>query len=441
VSLYHLINIDRNVDVDNKNYTKSEEKIKKKLKKKVEKKQIKKSKTNHNSLNSLLNDNSISFINNYFNKNESKIFNIKRNNIKYNKTQISLNPYEKIKKQKINSNSNAKSSKSHLMTSLEEKEMKELEECCFRPKINKPKKLLRNIYSFNSFQNLNTNNLSLTNKRIKESRFEKLYNDKEKYKMSKEIKSIELENIASSKVTFFPEIKNKIIRLNSDENFFKRQEKFLQNKQKHSAEIKKNIDTKYENICSFNPKISNYKFIPISNKEKSNKNIFIRLYQDSKKRLDSQAQLEIEKMNKIVDLSNILNPDKNFDIDTINRLYENKEKQNVIIKTKEKVEKEEGITFKPNIVKNCFFKNINANFFKRNQIMNNINHRSNNCEEENKKQQETFIKKYNKNEYTKEQRKKIISNIINRLYNDSMQIKRSSNNIINKNTRSAKSFL
>ena len=329
------------------------------------------------------------------------------------------------------------------MTSLEEKEMKELEECFFRPKINKPKKLLRNINSFNSFNSFQKlNNLSLTNKRIKESRFEKLYNDKEKYKLSKELKSIELENIASSKVTFFPVIKNKITKLNnSDENFFERQEKFLQNKQKHSAEIKKNVDIKYENICSFNPKISNYKFIPISNKEKSNKNIFIRLYQDSKKRLDSQAQLEMEKMNKIVDLSNILNPDKNFDIYTINRLYENKEKQNVIIKTKEKVEKEEGITFKPNIMKNCFFKNINANFFKRNKIMNNINHRSNNYEEENKKQQESFIKKYSKNEYTKEQRKKIINNIINRLYNDSIQIKRSNNNIINKSTKSAKSFL
>ena len=30
--------------------------------------------------------------------------------------------------------------RSHLMTSLEEKEMLELEECCFRPRINKPKK-------------------------------------------------------------------------------------------------------------------------------------------------------------------------------------------------------------------------------------------------------------------------------------------------------------
>ena len=36
------------------------------------------------------------------------------------------------------------------MTSLEEKEKKELEECFFRTKINKPKKLLRNINSLNS---------------------------------------------------------------------------------------------------------------------------------------------------------------------------------------------------------------------------------------------------------------------------------------------------
>ena len=40
---------------------------------------------------------------------------------------------------------------------------------------------------------------------------------------------------------------------------------------------------------------------------------------------------EIESMNKIMDLSNIIKKKKNFNFQTINRLYENKEKQLLII--------------------------------------------------------------------------------------------------------------
>ena len=47
-------------------------------------------------------------------------------------------------------------------------------------------------------------------------------------------------------------------------------------------------------------------------------------------------------------------------------------------------------------------------------------------------------KNRNRKEYSKEERKKIINNIINRLYNDSVNIKRTLNN--NNKVKSVKSF-
>lgn len=75
------------------------------------------------------------------------------------------------------------------MTSLEEKEMLELEECCFRPRINKPKK------------RKNSNN---SHKNKRQEIFEKLYRYNEKYKLAKELRAIELEKIAGQKITFIP---------------------------------------------------------------------------------------------------------------------------------------------------------------------------------------------------------------------------------------------
>ena len=454
VALYNLNNIDCNLDADNINYTKTEEEeMKNKIdyNKKKEPKINIKNKTTNNSMNE-----STSNITKNNNKNEIKLYNHHNKNknklIKRNKTQININLYKKQndinlykkynnyikqKRTRNNNNNNNKFNKSHLMTSLEEKEMIELKECFFRPKINKPKNLFRKINSFKK-----NNNLSLTNKTDQkdfQSRFEKLYRDNEKYKLSKQLKSIKLENIASTKITFIPEIKKKNKKIESEENFQKRQEKFLLKKHKHSAEIRDRIDSTYDSVCSFNPKITNYELCSTINKEKYDKKpAFLRLYQDSKKRHNSQIQLEVDQMNKIIDLSNIINPEKNFEFDTINKLYENKEKNIIINKTKKKVEEEEGTTFKPYILDNFYSRNVNGTFYERNQKF--INDRENFYEEENKKQQDSAKKNINKKEYTKQERKKIISNIIDRLYNDSIYLKRQRPNK-NNDLRNVKSFL
>ena len=70
--------------------------------------------------------------------------------------------------------------------------------------------------------------------------------------------------------------------------------------------------------------------------------------------------------------------------------------------------------------------NINNTFFERNQKL--INDRESFCEEENKKIIENEKKHIIGKEYTKEERQKVINNIINRLYNDSIHINRKSIN-------------
>ena len=88
-------------------------------------------------------------------------------------------------------------------------------------------------------------------------------------------------------------------------------------------------------------------------------------------------------MEQILDLANIINPEKNFNMNTINRLYENREMKNNIQKTRKKVEEEEGTTFKPFISENTYHKNINGTFFERNQKL--IDDRETFYGEENKK--------------------------------------------------------
>ena len=125
-------------------------------------------------------------------------------------------------------------------------------------------------------------------------------------------------------------------------------------------------------------------------------------------------------MNKIKDLSNILNPQKNFNYETINRLHENKEQKMNFQKTKKKVEEDEGVTFNPYISESSYLKEVHGNFYERNKKW--MNDRESFYEEEKKKINKKFNYNDKKKEYTKEERQKIISNIINRLYWESAQI-------------------
>ena len=160
------------------------------------------------------------------------------------------------------------------------------------------------------------------------------------------------------------------MRQNSEGNFEERQREYLNKRNKHSAELKNRINSDFEELCSFNPKITNDKgeYYQMTIKEKINKKpVFIRLYEDVKDRKNYQMQREMDKYNKILDLSNIINPQKKFNFETINKLYENKEKKDRIDKIRKKVEEEEGVTFKPYISENSYLRGVNGNFYERGQ--------------------------------------------------------------------------
>ena len=482
IALYNLINIDNNIDVDNKNKTQTEEaeEQKNKINQEQNQNQLSKkslsfadykfknssnqSKENFTKINNNKkierkasnSRNKKKSNNNKLNKSKMEInpYNFRNNKIKQNMTQqLSVNSYKNIRNKNKknystskNSNDNTKNNntsiKSHLLTSLEEKELLELEECIFKPKINNMRKYLKN-YSSKNIVNSSMN----TQKRKEEiqSRFEKLYRDNEKYKLSRQLKAIEQENAQNRKMTFIPQLKTQFreylnkYKLKSEGNFEERQQKYLIRKNKHSNEIKNEIDSLYDSICSFNPKITNSKgeYYQFKNTQKfNNKPVFLRLYEDGKDRRKYQAMAETEKINKIMDMSNILNPNKNFDYDLIDRLYENREQKTKMILTKKKVEEEEGTTFKPYISENYYSRSVNGTFYERNQKF--LNDKESFYDEENKKQQNSAKKNRNRKEYSKAERKKIINNIINRLYKDSANIKKTLNN--NNKVKSVKSF-
>ena len=429
--------------------------------------------TNNKNLRNTYNSNNsensnFKYINIYQNKNDSdkKTCNNSDNKIKSNnkyKTH-SVSRQNKINKKIINRennlNNNNFNTKTHLLSSLEEKEMIELEECFFRPKINKSRKINKKIKNENYKSN---SQKDILNKKQHQQVFEKLYKYNDKYKLSKEIRTIELEKIEGKKITFIPETNlrksnnkrnnnNKLLitnsninndnknikknknRVKSEENlnlnFIERQKNYLIKKRKHSVEIKNQLDSIYNEICSFNPKINTEKNkshyntnIKTNTKNNKDETVFKRLYQEGKKRLNNRAQKEQKNIENIIYMSNIINPEKNFDMNTINKLYENKKMKNNIIKIRKKVEEEEGTTFKPFISENPFTKNINGTFFERNQKL--INDRETFYDEENKKIALNDKKNIIGKEYSKEERQKVIKNIINRLYNESSFIKKS----------------
>ena len=469
ISKYNIVNIDNNVDIDNKNMTKSEEEERaksnsisfgniilknncnngdegeKNIKKKISPKNIKKPK-NTNKNNNINKNKGKSSINPYIYRNNTK-------NINQIKKEINLNSYKTINTNNItnnirkqtnrsqyssNNNNNSSirnsSKKNNLHTSLEEKEIKELQECTFKPKINNLIKITKRTLSQNDINSsliIKNNNDNSNNQKREEEiqlRFEKLYKDNEKYKLSKEMKAIELEHMMSRNAPFIPNIKKKFkkrlykMRQNSEGNFEERQREYLNKRNKHSAELKNRINSDFEELCSFNPKITNDKgeYYQMTIKEKINKKpVFIRLYEDVKDRKNYQMQREMDKYNKIMDLSNFINPQKKFNFETINKLYENKEKKDRIDKIRKKVEEEEGMTFKPYISENSYLRGVNGNFYERGQKL--LNDRESFYEEENKKYNEGYRNSVDKKAYTKEERKQIINNIINRLYNDFVQ--------------------
>ena len=339
---------------------------------------------------------------NYENNNNNKM---RKPDLKY----IYKNLYQRNISKKDNG-------KNKLLTSLESKELEDLKECTFKPRIN-------NILISSMKQSRSqTKNKSRDNI---ESIFERLYKDEEKNKLSKELRTIDREYTIGKKFSFTPNINGKlknIYRYQQHKNFAQRQREYMEKIDKKREDLRGKIDSEFDLICSFNPKITNEKgeYYIIKNKKKeknmAKSSVFRRLYKDVEKRQELREQKEKENIDKFNEMANYLTLDKKVnDTSLIERLFDNR-KEDIINKTREKVEKEEGITFQPDIGDNDYIQNINSNFMERNEDW--IIRRNNFIEEENAKQLENLRNNGigNKKKYTSEEREQIISNIIERLY-------------------------
>ena len=376
-------------------------------------------------------------------ENKNKKMEIKNNNIPFNKSRSS-NFFNK----KMN----------EILTTSDRMELLQLSECTFKPTINTAN---------NSFRISNTNSNQKTT-------FIKLYQDNEKYRIKKHLKALELEQITNRDLTFKPNIYHtpKTISHFKFDSFEERQKNFINNKKLKSIKLKTNIEKSAEQKCSFTPRINsindftsssmfnynknNYTYSNInttnSNKKNQKYNLakeenkqdnnnmnmiqknnntnnnsyyslsttksvpaHLRLYDDSKRRNSSNIQKDAEYQKLINDMAN-RSSSKNMKVnyDKLFNLYENKEGKIILEKTKLKVQKEEGVTFKPEIdINNKYLKRIYNNFYERNK-----NHSKN----EVFKEYEKFDENYKKNDkkYTQEQKKKIINNIVERLYKEPM---------------------
>ena len=322
-----------------------------------------------------------------------------------------------------------------ILTTEDKKELLQLSECTFKPSIN----------------NTANNSLLITNANSEfHSTFEKLYKDSEKYRIKKNIKAIEYEHMLNKDLTFKPNLCEtpKSISNMKFEKFEIRQQNFLNYKNLIKNKLKKNIENSVETRCSFSPKINSaFDFIYSSSTNKkhnittnedknlnSNSNTnnnncesyysistvktipaYVRLYDDSKRRNNSFIQKEIEYKKSINEMAN--RTSKKFykvDYEKIRSLSGNKEKKLIYEKTRKKVEEEEGITFKPILnLNNKYIGRIKGNFYERNKI-----DKKNSIFENFTKFEEKDRKKTKK--YTEEEKKQIVSNIVKRLYNESL---------------------
>ena len=354
---------------------------------------------------------------------------------KYDSTKESINPSKKNNKKNIN----------EIPSSSTLKEQQELKECTFSPKINTYTKIKKNTQKKEIKENKSNT------KRLFEV-FNKLHNDnliyqnKIKYNQEKYEKRFKEEN------TFHPKINNNNSfskKLNkSNKTFDERQQIYLEKKEKNTQKMKQELDDNCSKLCSFIPEVNT--IINTFNKSKiiknesntelknsdiiidyyssrtgetlssKNKSPFLRLYEESKNRNIRKKNREKEYKNRLNEMANISCKKEinNVDYEKLKELYLYDKKNDIIRKTRQKVENEEGTTFKPDIYFNKSSKNIKSSFYERNEKF--IKDKQNFIECSIKERDKLFnnnIKKENINldNFSKEEKNEIINNIVKRL--------------------------
>ena len=141
-------------------------------------------------------------------------------------------------------------------------------------------------------------------------------------------------------------------------DFISRQNDYIKNSSIKRAKLKQLNEDEYELLCTFSPKIIG-KSIE-NNYTQSNSNIYKKLYEDSsrrqitynKKLKDYVKNIKNESKGNFSSKGNINHSKKFFNKEKLEKLYNDfKTKSNVRRKLKNKINYENGITFKPNLSK------------------------------------------------------------------------------------------
>ena len=413
---------------------------------------------NYKYINDNYHNDSYKYIQNYLNKANSNLHPISKqinsgnNSVYIDKTKTNTNnshtnlSSKKTKKTKSKVNIDyiinlSKSKTEHNIiperTSAYIKEQEELTNfCTFKPKINKSS-------SFSRYWNS-------SNKRP----IDRLYLDSKNRIARKEMEFLKKTNLESKQNTFQPRfISSSVKRVKSD--FDKRLKEFEINKKNKIQKLSQDIEEEQKQQFTFTPKINeitynnsnNYNKRNINSLNNNNNNYTIsnisknstinqsmisknntnskkipaykRLYNENKNKLIRQEKREKEELEKIKKNSSKISEGNNNILDKkkIEELYNDYKMKKTRLKIKqEEIEKEQGITFHPELISDKnYFNKINPDFYMREKIF--LEKQQKNLEI----YKQYLEKETSKKNYSYEEKKDIYNNIVTRLYKNGME--------------------
>ena len=328
------------------------------------------------------------------------------------KHKVNLEYLNNLSKSKTEHNLNPERSTQYL------KEQEELNNyCTFKPKINKSS-------SFIGYNNTSNKKSS-----------DRLYLDSKNRLARKEIQALKKSNLESKENTFKPYfISSSVKKIKTD--FNQRLKDFENIKKNKIQKLSTELENEQKEQYTFSPKINQ----PLSNK-RNNSNMtnisktssqnqsmiskrkkipaFKRLYDESKNKKVRQEERVKQEIEKIKKNSSKISENSNYDTRKIEELYNDYKNKKQKLKLKqEQIEKEQGITFKPELIsEKKYLDKINPDFYER--------------EKQFLEKQQQNIDSYNlflqneenktKKKYSEEEKKEIYNNIVCRLYKDGVE--------------------
>ena len=404
----------------------------------------------NNYINNNYHNDSYNYIQNYLNKsnNDSSIIPLSKDHYRANNSALLNNNYInnistfKSKKKKVNLdyiNNLCKAKTEHNLipekTSKYIKEQQELKNfCTFKPKINKSS-------SFSRYWN-SSNKGSI----------DRLYLDSKNRIARKEFESLKKNNLESKENTFQPKfVSSSVKRVKSD--FDKRLKEFEINKKNKIKKISEDLEEEQKEEFTFAPKINDFNYYNnttnnkrvfsnnftvsnisknstinnsmINNRNKLSKKIpvYKRLYNDNKNKMIKKQQREKEELEKIKKNSSKISEGNNgnntniLDKKKIEELYNDYKSKKKRLKLKqEEIEKEQGITFQPELISNKnYYNKINPDFYEREKLF--LEKQQKNIET----YKEYLEREQNPKKFSYSEKREIYDNIVNRLYKDGME--------------------